>query len=208
MTGAAVTPRHHPSEATLAQYVAGTLRPGFDVVVAAHLSTCAHCRAEAARLEAVGAAMLDEQAPVDMSADALDRALARIETPEAEVPPAPTLAEVLTPRRRRWLAPGVWTAKVDTPRYASDRVYLLGVGPGISTADHGHGGLEFTQVISGALQDGDIVYRAGDFIEHDADHEHQPVVWGDEPCVCLFATQGRLKPKGWLGRLVFALADV
>ena len=44
MTGPAVTPRHHPSEATLAQYVAGTLRPGFDVVVAAHLSTCAHCR--------------------------------------------------------------------------------------------------------------------------------------------------------------------
>jgi anti-sigma factor ChrR (cupin superfamily) len=37
---------------------------------------------------------------------------------------------------------------------------------------------------------------------------HQPIVEGDETCVCLFATERRLKPQGLLGRIAFAYANV
>jgi putative transcriptional regulator len=73
---------------------------------------------------------------------------------------------------------------------------------------HSHSGLEFTHVISGALIDDGIVYRAGDFTERDTEHLHRPLAHGDEPCVCLFATQGRLVASGLLGRLAFAFANV
>jgi putative transcriptional regulator len=102
----------------------------------------------------------------------------------------------------------VWVAKIDTPHAHEDRVYLLSAAPGAVTARHSHAGLEYTQVLSGALRDDGVIYRAGDFTERDADHVHRPDAIGDEPCVCLFATQGRLTPTGLLGRVAFMLADV
>jgi putative transcriptional regulator len=106
------------------------------------------------------------------------------------------------------VAPGVWVAKIDTPHAPDDRVYLLSAAPGVATARHGHAGLEFTQVLTGSLQDGEIIYRAGDFSECSEGDTHHPQARGDEPCVCLFATAGRLRPKGLLGQIAFALADV
>jgi putative transcriptional regulator len=52
------------------------------------------------------------------------------------------------------------------------------------------------------------LFAAGDFAAVYGELNHQPVVEGDETCVCLFATEGRLKPQGLLGRLAFAYADV
>ena len=37
--------RHHPADAVLADYASGALKPGFDLVVAAHLERCPVCRA-------------------------------------------------------------------------------------------------------------------------------------------------------------------
>jgi putative transcriptional regulator len=106
------------------------------------------------------------------------------------------------------VAPGVWVAKIDTPHAAEDRVYMLSAAPGVATARHGHSGAEFTQVLSGVLRDGEIVYRGGDFSECIEADTHHPKTEGDAPCICLFATSGRLRAKGILGRMAFALADV
>lgn len=200
-------PQHHPSTETLTAYAAGTLRAGFDLVAAAHVRQCADCQAEVAALETVGGVMLAEAAPAPLDKDALARTLARLDGPSPLLP-APSLDDILRGAKRRWVAPGIWVAQVDTPHAAEDRVYLLSAGPGMTTARHTHSGSEFTLVLSGALADGDVVYYAGDFTERDASDTHHPKAHGDAPCVCLFATQGRLSAKGWLGRVAFALAGV
>lgn len=201
-------PQHHPSAEVLALHAAGNMRPGFDVVVAAHLQACPACRADLASLERVGGQLISEIDPVAMDENALAATLARLDAP-APVPPSPKgLGDLLSNARRRWVAPGVWSARVETPHYRDDRVYLLRVAPGARTARHTHSGAEFTQVLEGALDDGGTIYRAGDFVELDAEHTHRPVVHGNQACLCLFATEGRLVPTDIVGRIAFAVANV
>lgn len=201
------TPHHHPSIETLTVFAAGALRAGFDLVTAAHVRGCTQCQAQVATFEAVGGALLTETAPTTLDENALARTMARLDAPEAPAP-AQSIEALLAAAQRRWVAPGIWVAQVDTPHADEDRVYLLSAAPGMATAQHTHSGPEFTLVLSGALADGEVVYRAGDFTERDASDTHHPKAHGDTPCVCLFATQGRLAAKGWIGRLAFALADV
>lgn len=198
-------PLHHPSPELLAAYAAGHMRAGFDFVTAVHVRSCATCRAEVAQLEAVGASVLD--APAALEANSLNAVLARLGAVEP-LAAAPTLNDVIKRARRRWVVPGVWTAKIDTPHAAGDRVYLLSVDPGVEAALHSHRGAEFTQVLAGALQDEGDIFNAGDFCERDPSTTHRPKVLGSAPCVCLFATEGRLMPKDWIGRIAFAIANV
>lgn len=201
-------PKHHPSIETLTAYAAGVQRAGFDVVTGAHVMACAHCRAQTATLECLGGMALTDASPTALSEDALARVLARLDAPEPAPPPSRSIEDMLGAAKRRWVAPGVWVAKIDTPHAPEDRVYMLSSAPGAVTAKHSHHGLEFTQVLRGALDDEGVIYRAGDFTERDESHLHHPSTHGDEPCVCLFATHGLLQPTGWLGRIAFALAGV
>lgn len=73
----------HPSDETLLGYAAGMLPFGLRVVVEAHLSLCSCCRAQVRAFEAVGGALLDEEAPgglalAELQPGALDLALAGI----------------------------------------------------------------------------------------------------------------------------------
>ncbi len=222
---------HHPDDAVLAAYSAGTLKPGFDVVIAAHLERCPACRRAVALFEAAGGDLLDEAAPTAMADDALSHLLARIERPEAAPEPAleplnsrggsvspplldtprdhRPLAERLKLRRRRWIGPGAWVQTVDIDTEDGDRVYLLRVPGGMKGLKHSHHGPEFTLVLSGALRDGDTVFRPGDFVECDSDLTHQPSAEMDDGgCVCLIASEGGIAPADRLGRVVAALTGV
>lgn len=202
-------PRHHPSADVLAAYAAGTHEPGFGLVVGAHVETCAECRARVRSFEAASGAALEDLPQADVAGDALMKTLARLDSAEA-LPQADTrpLLERLPVGPRKWIAPGVWVAAVKTPHAANNRVYLLSVAPGMPTARHEHSGAEFCTVLQGAFHDETGHYGPGDFASTDEHVNHQPVVEGDEDCVCLFATEGRLKPQGFLGRLAFAYANV
>lgn len=204
-----MSPVHHPSDDILTAYTAGALEPGFGLVVGAHVEVCAHCRARVGVFEAAAGAALGKLADDEVSPDALAKVMARLErdepAPKADARP---FLERLSLKRKRWVAPGVWVAGVDTPHASQNRVYLLSVGPGGLTARHQHSGAEFCTVLTGAYRDELGLFAAGDFAAAEGDLNHQPVVQGDEACVCLFATEGRLKPQGLLGRLAFAYADV
>ncbi|HRE45297.1 MAG TPA: ChrR family anti-sigma-E factor [Terricaulis sp.] len=200
-------PTHHPSLETLTRYAAGTLRAGFDFVTAVHVSKCLHCREQVAALECVGGALLHETTGAPVQEDALARTLARLDEPAFE-PEAPSLEQLLSDVKRRWVAPGIWVAKVNTPHDKGDRVFILSAAPGAATALHAHHGDEYTQILSGVLGDGETRFRAGDFVERGPEHMHQPHTIGQQPCVCLFATRGRLKPADMIGRLAFMIADV
>ncbi len=206
-----MNPRHHPSPDILAAYAAGTLAPGFGLVVGAHVETCAACRKQVASYEAASGAALQVLPVEPVGGDAFTQVMSRIAAAPAAEPikvDARPLLERLPLKPRRWVAPGVWVAAVDTPHAEEDRVYLLSVAPGMPTARHEHSGAEFCTVLQGAFRDEVGVFRAGDFAAAENDLDHQPVVVGHEPCVCLFATEGRLKPKGVIGKLAFAFADV
>lgn len=205
-----MNPRHHPSDDVLVAYAAGASEPGFGLVVAAHVQQCAQCRAKVAAFEAASGDALENigvEEPVSVS---FSRFLERIDGPIEAPPPvdARPMLDILPLKPRKWIAPGVWVAAVDTPHAPNNRVYLLSVKPGMPTARHEHSGAEFCTVLQGAYSDELGTFSAGDFAATDDDVNHQPVVQGDEDCICLFATEGRLKPQGFLGRLAFAYADV
>lgn len=202
--------RHHPSADVLAAYAAGAHEPGFGLVVGAHVETCAECRARVRSFEAASGAALEDLPRADVGDDALAKVMARLDqAPLADAQAdARPLLERLPLGPRKWVAPGVWVAAVKTPHAPENRVYLLSVAPGMPTARHEHTGAEFCTVLKGAFRDESGLYVAGDFAATDEHVNHLPVVEGDEDCVCLFATEGRLKPQGLLGRLAFAYANV
>jgi putative transcriptional regulator len=194
----------------LTAYTAGALEPGFGLVVGAHVEGCAKCRARVGAFEAASGAALEDLPQADVGADALVNVMARL---NEEVRAAPQVdrrpfIERLSLKPKIWVAPGVWVAGVDTPHAPQNRVYLLSVAAGGLTARHEHSGAEFCTVLKGAYRDELGVFAAGDFAAAESDLNHQPIVHGDETCICLFATEGRLKAQGVLGKLAFRYADV
>jgi putative transcriptional regulator len=193
--------RHHPSEATLVAYAAGTLPEALAIVVATHIGGCMACRRFSAVLEATGGALLDALPPVPLADDALDRLLSRID----ELAPAPP--PILNPglpapldrvTLSRWWPIGRgmrWRAL-----RASGTAWggLILVQPGRALPRHGHAGLELTCVLSGSFADGAGRYEAGDLAESEADHDEPPVVIGARPCLCIIALEG-LRLRGLLG---------
>lgn len=205
-----MSPRHHPSDDILTAYATGALEPGFGLVVGAHVEVCAHCRARVGTFEAASGAALQDLPQAEIGAGALANVMARLNEvePVAAAADRRSFIERLSLKPKKWVAPGVWVAGVNTPHAPENRVYLLSVAAGGLTARHEHSGAEFCTVLKGAYRDELGVFAAGDFAAADSDLDHQPIVEGGETCVCLFATEGRLKARGVLGQLAFRYADV
>lgn len=204
-----MNPRHHPSADILAAYAAGVQEPGFGLVVGAHVEHCSECRARVGAFEATSGDALSHLPETALAEGALARTMARLDEPAPQPKPdARPLLERLPLKPKRWVAPGVWVAAVDTPHAPENRVYVLSVAKGMVSARHEHSGAEYCTVLKGAYRDELGTFAAGDFAAAANELNHQPIVSGDEACVCLFATEGRLKPQGLIGRLAFALADV
>lgn len=199
---------HHPSEAVLADYAAGALRPAFGAVVAAHLERCPRCREAVAALETAGLALI-ETLPAEAAPDAwLDAAMAALDEAEAPAAARPAPTEQRIPFGPAWpLAPGMSIRKA---RIGDDGglLYLLRLPAGIRTLPHGHRGIEFTTVLKGAYQDDGETFAAGDFCEMNPSVDHQPMVTGDSECVCLIASERPMRMDTWMGRMVQALTGV
>ncbi len=145
-----MTPGRNPSEERLLAYAAGVLSPPEAVVVAAHLALRPANDAWVRRLQQVGGALLETTPPASMSADALDRAMARIGTDagdaSAQSPLNEMASELPEPLRRyalgpwRWVGPGMRVRDVHAPRDGACRVILLKIDPGRPTPRHTHEG--------------------------------------------------------------------
>jgi putative transcriptional regulator len=201
-------PRHHPSEAVLMDYAAGALRPAFAVVVAAHIESCSHCRGSVASLEAAGGALLAELPPSQVAQDRLAQAMAALDVKRPPLPPNDKLtAERIPFGPERRIAPGIGLRKAKISDHG-DLLYLLRLPAGVTTVPHGHNGVEFTQVLQGAFDDLGDRYAAGDFAEMTPDIDHQPSVLPVGPCICLIASEKRMRMKSLMGRIVQALTGV
>jgi putative transcriptional regulator len=202
--------KHHLSDQLLMGYAAGTLPEAFSLVAATHISLCDECRARAEAYEAVGGAVLEsETAP--MSEASLDACLARLGAPEAPAPrpvrrgmfPLPLADYVggdLEAIRWKPLGMGVKQAILPTGKGASAR--LLYIPAGQAVPDHGHRGLELTLVLQGAFRDENERFGPGDVEIADEEDQHTPVAEMGVDCICLAATDARLRFRGMMPRLL------
>lgn len=208
----------HPSSDLLADFAAGQLPLAPSVTLSAHLETCAVCRGRVEAFEDAEGNLLESSPPVALAPGALSRILDRIDAnPTAEprhVPHPETLGDVRLPAavarvglaRRRWLAPGIWTAAVRARRTDDWRTLLLRAPGGMKIPTHEHGGRELIAVLQGTLHDGHT-YVAGDFAEHGAGSGHRLEIARDGPCACLISIQGRAHWHGW-ARVIAPLAGM
>ena len=104
--------------------------------------------------------------------------------------------------RQRRVAPGVSMRSIDLPGSSRSRAFLLRSNPGTRMLEHTHTGTELTCVLRGSFTHEGGRFGRGDFDFGDETLDHQPIVGGDEPCVCLVAMTGDLRMKSFLGRLI------
>jgi len=208
--------QHHPGDELLLSLAAGRMRAAQALVVGTHLECCVECRAQLHALQALGGSLLREAEPIALEAGAWERTLQRIDSPapaRATVAPAETLplpdgapwpASLRGCRVSgwRWMGPDMRYARVGVPHDPDASLYLLRIGEGRSLPRHTHGGIELTQVLCGAFDDGRAVFAAGDFDAADESVHHQPVVQAGATCVCLAYVGARMRFDGRIASLV------
>jgi putative transcriptional regulator len=204
--------KHHLTDGFLMSYAAGTLPEAFSLVVATHVSLCDECRARVEAYEALGGAVLsagEESAP---ARDSLEATLARITARAAGPEERPIRIPGMFPSPLqdyvggdfaavKWkpVGMGVRQAILASSRAASVR--LLHIPAGSAVPNHGHSGRELTLVLQGAFRDSEGRFSRGDVEVADGGLSHTPVAEAGEDCICLAATEGRLRFRDLLPRL-------
>ncbi len=206
--------RHHPDDALLLAYAAGTLEGGPRLLVNSHLETCAHCRSAVHAFEDVAATLLLAEAPADLPPGLFARVVSGTESTMAR-PPVPRIrrrpalpAGMEWPRSLRraevsrwwWMGPDVRWARVRLADDPAANLFMFRIGAGKCLPPHTHSSQELTQVLYGAFDDGRAVFGPGDFDAADDSIHHQPVVQAGGECICLAAVEGRVIFDGTLAR--------
>ncbi len=211
--------KHHLTDALLMAYSAGTLPEAFSLVVATHVSLCDECRARLAEFDTVGGEVMEGVEGADLSDDCFEATLAMIaanhdERPRGKAAARPVIArdEALFPKPLRdwvggdvdsvkWRAIGGGVKQAVIRTKGRENAYLLRIPGGVAVPDHGHGGTELTLVLQGAFSDETARFAAGDVEVANEEFEHTPVAEPGPDCICLAATDARLRFKGIVPRL-------
>lgn len=200
---------HHVPDRLMLAYASGNLPHAFALVIAAHVSLCAECRAAMEAHCAVGGALLDEVPGMPVSDGLRGDLLARLDDRADDTPvhrragplPGPVMTQ-LQGRAPRWrsVGGGVRQCVLSADRTGSAR--LLSIPAGRAVPDHSHGGLELTLVLQGAFADETGRFARGDLEVADDDLEHKPVAEAGQTCICLAATDAPLRFKGLVPRML------
>lgn len=206
---------HHPSEESLLQLVAGTLRAGPALVICVHLEGCAVCRERVAGFESLGGVLLEEAQPVELEAGSLERTLAQFDGVEAPRPLAgmPATKHALgleLPRAMRhceigpwrWLGPGFQWSRVQLAGSPDAKIMFIKGKAGLPLPAHGHRGVEYIQILSGTLNDERGRFEPGDLDEAGEEVDHRPIVDARSDCICLAGLDGDIRLHSLMGRLV------
>lgn len=201
---------HHIRADLIAAWVSGNLPAPFAVVVAAHVAMCEDCGAIAGAAQAVGGALLHNLRPAGLSHNALDRALAALDDPQA-IPapamrgsgifPAPVM-QALGGRPPKWKMLGGGIRQQILMADPKGSLRLLYIPPGRKVPEHGHRGLELTLVLQGSFSDSEGTFGPGDVEDADDAVDHQPHAGAGVPCICLAATDAPLRFHAMLPRLL------
>ena len=207
---------HRPPQEMLAHYATGSVTPGLALLLSAHLEQAEESRRIVTDLEAAGGALFGGEAPAALSGDALERVLARLYEPTREAPRALDAGPLPQPVVDalgvdfgaipwRFRLPGL--SEVQLPGFGEEQVSLLRARPGAGIPQHTHEGEELTLVMTGAMQDGEEVFRAGDVAIAGEEHDHRPRIVGEEICHCLVVMSGPLRFTGVFSRALNYLGE-
>jgi putative transcriptional regulator len=209
--------KHHPDDATLLAYAAGSLGEAASLVVASHLAWCPGCRTTVRCAERLGGTLIDGMQAEPVSAGVLDRCLSALDdAPAAQTPGTHTVAgdpALPTPLARRlgcpisqvrWkrVAPGIQLHDLHLSPACRGRLSLMRVATGRGVPEHGHSGSEITLVLSGSYTDRFGRFQPGDIADLDLDVEHDLRVDSAQPCICLVAAESPIRFKGIIARLM------
>lgn len=206
----------HPSSGILELYANGSLSEGMDIFVKGHLHFCPICRSKIELLEMVAGELLSNSLDASkITPPSFQSVLEKIagnnlDHPE-EIRPSieggtmPTMINNLVGRtsddiKWRFRLPGISDYQISNNN--GEEISLLKAEPGARIFQHTHEGEEATLVLSGALQDGKKVLRAGDVSVANEEHTHNPAIIGDEACVCLIVMSGKVRFTGRFTRAI------
>lgn len=209
---------YRPSTEMLTSYASGNATPGLALLVRAHAEQSPDSRVALDALESAAGALFSTGPEAAMSSGALDCVLSRLDDEsdalisrrELENGPLPrTVIDAVgidfdaIPWKFR--LPGLHEYKLED--YDGESVSLIRARPGVRIPQHTHEGREATLVMTGALRDGETVYRRGDISVNDETDDHQPEIVGDEVCHCLAVMSGSLRYTGFFSRALNYLAE-
>ena len=200
---------HHTPDAMLAAYAAGNLPHAFAVVVASHVSLCPQCRAALEAHQSVGGVVLEETSSVALSPSLKADIMALLDAPfmpepvfdRAGIFPGPVM-EAMNGHAPRWKTLGMGVRQDILSADANGSVRLLYIPPGQAVPDHSHNGLELTLVLQGSFRDETGHFGVGDLEIADQELEHTPVAEEGDACICLAATDARLRFRALVPRLL------
>ncbi|WP_299355628.1 ChrR family anti-sigma-E factor [uncultured Shimia sp.] len=201
--------RHHIPEPLLLAYASGNLPHAYAVVVAAHISVCDQCRAASEGHSIVGGQVMEDTAPQAVSEDMKSRLMAMLDGPDP-LPPTPRakglypapVAELFSGEQPKWKGLGMGVKQSILSQNDSGSVRLLYIPGGRAMPHHGHNGLELTLVLQGAFSDETGRFQRGDVELGLPEMEHTPIAEAGPDCICLAATDARLKFNSLIPRLM------
>lgn len=212
-----MTIQHHPDDATLMSYAAGTLPEALGAVVATHLTMCDESRKKVAAMEEIGSALLANLSPAALTKSAPimgktingptpdegDHVLDAIErSGDVPQPLSRIIGSDLGSVKWKRLGLGAWHLPLTISPQANGDLRLIKIGPGQAMPEHGHGGSELTLVLAGSYSDVTGRYGVGDVADHDDKVVHRPMADIKTGCICLIASEQKAKFKGLFARLV------
>jgi putative transcriptional regulator len=198
-----------------AAYAAGTLDPGYALLVETQGALREDVRRSLAVSEAAAGMLLEAEEAAPMAKGALDRVFAAIDagagkTPQraaAERPEIDELEGLPEPvvklardayARGGWKRPARGISRLNLDTGSNAQVELYRIQPGATVPRHTHGAQEYTLVLAGGYSDAMGSYGPGDLALKGPDDTHVPV--GDEGEVCYaLIIHGGLRLTGAMG---------
>lgn len=211
---------HHPGHESLMSCSAGSMPEAFAAVMASHIEVCQTCRADLAIMEDIGVSLFGNISPQAMSREAPVMEFRRSESDVDSLPPVSIVkGDVPLPLQQRigaylddipWktMAPGVKHHQIELSQGALGDLRLIKVAPGHALPEHGHGGSELTLVLRGSYKDQTGEYKAGDLADLDDSIEHSPVAHPVDGCICLIATDRKIRFKSVFAKLLQPLTGM
>ncbi|NVK20374.1 MAG: cupin domain-containing protein [Methylocystaceae bacterium] len=212
-----MTIHHHLNDETLMGYVTGSVSESMSFVIATHLSLCPHCREKVADMEKMAGVFLEDEPQLAMQPGALDVVLQMMDDDMADedfqpandqrksdipMPLAQFVPDSFSEIKWKNMAPGIKTFQLNEVNAHNGAVRLLKISPGVTIPEHSHNGSELTLVLKGSFSDEIGRFKAGDIADLDDETDHQPIADSAEECICLIVTEGPLKFKALMPRLM------